>query len=92
MIKKYVDKPWVLSPLQTKNVVIEKEDKSGGTGANFLVEWQSQPGVTSPLVEAVMVNASSNLGIAFTTSGKVIRPARLALSSAQRRTTEWHWI
>lgn len=73
LIKKYLPKPLVLQGLQTKNLVIEKEDKTGGTGANFIVEWSAVAGSPSPLIEAVMVNASSNLGIAFTTSGKVIR-------------------
>lgn len=80
LIKKYIDKPLVLNALATTNVVIDKADKSGGTGANFLVEWRSDAAVSSPLVEAVMVNATSNLGIAFTTTGRVIRqpagPAR----------------
>ncbi len=76
LIKKYVDKPVLLTPLQTKNWVIDKANTAGGTGANFLVEWQAQADVTSPLVEAVMMNATSNLGIAFTTSGKVIRQTK----------------
>ncbi len=73
LLKHYVEKPLVLAPLQTTNIVIEKSDKSGGTGANFLVEWQAASDVNSPLVEAIMVNAASNLGIAFTTQAKVVR-------------------
>lgn len=73
LLKRYLDKPLVLAPLQTTNIVIEKSDKSGGTGANFLVEWQAAGDASSPLVEAVMVNAASNLGIAFTTQARVIR-------------------
>jgi hypothetical protein len=73
LLKRYVDKTLVLGPLQTTNIVIEKSDKSGGTGANFLVEWQAAGDASSPLVEAVMVNAASNLGIAFTTQAKVVR-------------------
>jgi len=73
LIKRYFDKPLVLGPLQTTNVVIEKSDKAGGTGANFLVEWQAAGDASSPLVEAIMVNAASNLGIAFTTQARVVR-------------------
>lgn len=73
LIKKYVDKPVILNPLETKNIVIDRSDTAGGTGANFLVEWQAQEDVVSPLVESVMVNATSNLGIAFTTVGKVVK-------------------
>lgn len=73
LLKKNLDKPLVLKPLQTKSFVIDRSNTAGGTGANFLVEWQSPQPVTSLLVEAMMVNASSNLGIAFTTQGKVVR-------------------
>jgi hypothetical protein len=76
LIKKYLDKPLVLGALQTSNLVVERANTDGGTGANFLVEWQAKPGnVVSPLVEGLMVNATSNLGIAFTTAAKVVRPS-----------------
>ncbi len=78
LIKKYIAKPQVLTALQTINVVVEKNNSNGGTGANFIVEWQSTENAVSPLVEAVMINASSNLGIAFTTSGRVVRKSGLA--------------
>ncbi|CAN5327990.1 DUF3124 domain-containing protein [soil metagenome] len=74
LIRKHLDKPVVLKPLETKNFVIAKEDTTGGTGANFLVEWQSpdQP-VNSPIVEALMISAGSGQGISFTTAGRVIK-------------------
>lgn len=73
LLKKNLEKPVVLNPLQTRSFVIDRSNTAGGTGANFLVEWKSDQPVVSPLVEAVMVNASSNLGIAFTTQGKVVK-------------------
>jgi hypothetical protein len=73
LIKKYVDKPMTLKPLETKNIVIERSNTAGGPGANFLVAWESADEVSSPLIEAVMVNTASNLGIAFTTTGRVVR-------------------
>ncbi|MBX9653807.1 DUF3124 domain-containing protein [bacterium] len=73
LIKKYLEKPIILGPLQTTNIIINRTDTTGGTGANFLVDWNSKGLVASPLIEAVMANASSNLGIAFTSTGKVVR-------------------
>jgi hypothetical protein len=73
LLKKYVPEPRKLKPLETVNIVIEKSNTAGGAGANFIVQWQSERGVISPVVEAVMINTSSNLGIAFTSSGKVIK-------------------
>jgi hypothetical protein len=73
LLKRYVDKPIALGPLATRNLVIEQADRTGGSGANFLVEWTAGEEVVSPIVEALMVNASSNLGISFLSPGKVIR-------------------
>lgn len=73
LIKTYVQKALILKPLQTVQIVIQEDDKSGGTGANFIVEWVSETNVSSPIVEAVMISTSGQQGISFTTTGKVIR-------------------
>jgi len=73
LLKRFVDKPVAMGPLATRNLVIEQADRAGGSGANFLVEWTAGEEVVSPIVEALMVNASSNLGISFMSPGKVIR-------------------
>lgn len=73
LIKKYIDSPVVLNPLETKNIVVGEKDQTGGTGANFIVEWDSNQQVSSPIVEAIMITTQMNQGISFTTSGKIIR-------------------
>lgn len=74
LVRKQLDAPLVLKPLQTKNFVIEKDDSSGGTGANFLVEWRSSEKTgNSPIVEALMISAGSGQGISFTSNGRVIK-------------------
>jgi hypothetical protein len=73
LVKKYLDNPLELNPLETRQFIIEQEDKAGGTGANFIVEWVSGYDVISPVIEAVMISTSSQLGISFTTSGKVVK-------------------
>lgn len=73
LIEKYVEGPIVLNPLETKHLIIEKRNTAGGVGANFIVECQADAEVSGPNVEALMVNAAHNLGIAFTSTGKVIK-------------------
>ncbi|MBA4016303.1 MAG: hypothetical protein C0483_03860 [Pirellula sp.] len=75
-IHPYVTQPLELRPLETKHLIIEKSNTAGGLGANFLVEWRSEKEVGMPIVEAVMINAAHNLGIAFTSQGKVIGRSR----------------
>ena len=73
LVKKYLEKPLVLTPLQATTMVVAKTRSSGGMAANFLIEWQADQEVNSPVVEALMVNASSNLGVSFTSVGKVLQ-------------------
>ncbi len=73
LLKKFISKPVQLQPLETVNFIINEKDKSGGTGANFIVEWSTQKHVSSPIIEAIMITTQMNQGISFTTSGKIIK-------------------
>lgn len=72
-MKSYLKKPLRLSALATTGFLAEREDTSGGSGADFLVEWVASQAVSEPIVEAVMIDAHSQQGISFVWSGKVIR-------------------
>jgi hypothetical protein len=72
-IKSYVKDRLVLKPLQTVQFVIWGKDISGGTGANFIVEWVSESDVSSPIIEAVTISTSGLQGVSFVTSGKIIK-------------------
>lgn len=71
-LKSYLKKPSRLPALGTTEVLITRDDSSGGSGANFLVEWYSNTGVTEPIIESVMIDTSSNQGISFVRRGSVI--------------------
>ena len=72
ILKKHVNKPITLKPLESLRYVVPQKDKSGGSGANFIVEWKSEQPVNSPIVETVMIGAQSGQGISFTSRGRVI--------------------
>ncbi|MDR9500683.1 MAG: DUF3124 domain-containing protein [Desulfurivibrionaceae bacterium] len=74
-LEKYVDKKVVLKPFETTRFIIPQKDKSGGSGANFLVEWHSEKAVNPPLIESVMIGAEGQQGISFTSRGEVITTA-----------------
>ena len=65
MIKAHLDQTIRLGPLQTIEFLVERRDSSGGSGANFLVEWLGTRETDKPLVEAVMVGTSGTQGISF---------------------------
>ncbi|MEA5573397.1 DUF3124 domain-containing protein [Calothrix sp. UHCC 0171] len=74
LVKKQTEGNLQLSPLATTEFFIPQQDVSGGSGANFIVEWVAETkSVTEPIVEAVMISTSFQQGVSFTTSGKVIQ-------------------
>ena len=68
-IRKYVDSPIYLKPLETIEIVIPRLDISGGTGANFIFEWSIKNQKYEPLFEAVMIWTTGTQGISFVTHG-----------------------
>jgi len=72
LLKKYVEKPVILNPLESLRYVIPERDKAGGSGANFIVEWKSDKFVNPPIVESIMIGTQSQQGISFTSRGQTI--------------------
>ena len=68
-IRRFLEKPITLAPMASTRYVVKESDKSGGSGANFLVRWQSKEPVNPPLAEGVMISTASQLGISFVTRG-----------------------
>ena len=72
LVRHYVEEPLQLGPMASTDFVVEKDDTSGGSGANFIVAWQAEQTVTAPVVEAVMVSTSMGQGISIVTEGRVL--------------------
>ncbi len=72
LLKKYVEKPVIIDPLESLRYVIPERDKAGGSGANFIVEWKSDKFVNPPIVESIMIGTKSNQGVSFTSRGRTI--------------------
>ena len=72
LLKKQIDKPITLKPLESLRYVIPERDKSGGSGANFIVEWQSEKFVNPPIVESIVIGTQAQQGVSFTSRGKEI--------------------
>jgi len=71
-LKKYLDKPVILNPLESIRYIIPERDKSGGSGASFIVGWESDKFVNPPVVESIMIGTESQQGVSFTSRGQVI--------------------
>lgn len=75
LVKTHLDQTIKLTPLQTIEFLVERRDSSGGSGANFLVEWCAERQVDKPLIEAVMVGIAGTQGICFGRTGVEISGA-----------------
>jgi hypothetical protein len=75
LVKDFLAAEHILGPLGATNFYIPQSD-TGGTGANFLVEWMADTPVSEPLIESIMLNLEGNRGISFLSKGKVIREIR----------------
>jgi hypothetical protein len=73
LLKRYIDTPTQLDAIATIRFVIKESDKSGGSGANFIVRWKSDHNVNVPIMESVMISTRTQQGISFTTRGQVIK-------------------
>ncbi|MXV37236.1 DUF3124 domain-containing protein [Flavobacteriaceae bacterium Ap0902] len=69
LINTYFDEPIFVAPMETVEIIVEEDHEQGGTGGNFIFHWATKNLDTKPLFEAVMISASGQQGISFTTQG-----------------------
>ncbi len=67
-VRSYIDHPIYLRPMESIDYVIEQQDNSGGSGANFVIDWYSRKPL-HPLFQAVMVGGLGAQAFSFTTEG-----------------------
>lgn len=72
LLRRNLERPLALAPLATHYVHIEEKDESGGFGANFIVRWRSEREMNAPIIESVMIGATSGQGISFVSPGQEI--------------------
>lgn len=63
--------------MATAQFFIDRRDPSGGSGANYLVEWSVPEGGSEPVIEAVMVGRSATgAGLIIVSRGMPVTAAR----------------
>lgn len=70
LIRSYFDHTIIIAPMETVEIVIDELDTQGGTGANFIFDWKTRPGINEPLFEGVMISTAGQQGLSFTTHGQ----------------------
>ena len=72
LVANYLKTPLVLGKMASVRYVVKESDKKGGSGANFIVEWQSDEKVNPPIIESIMIGTQSQQGLSFSSRGQVI--------------------
>jgi hypothetical protein len=71
-IGNFLAAPRVLRPMETLEFLVERRDVAGGSGSNFVVQWEADTLVSPPLVQALHLEIQTNRSIVFTTDAVVI--------------------
>jgi hypothetical protein len=59
--------------LASTRYIITEGDRTGGSGANFIVVWKSENNVNPTINEGVMIGTHSCQGISFVSRGQVLK-------------------
>ena len=71
-LRNYFSHPIYLAPLETAEIIIDEMDVEGGTGSNFIFEWQAPKDCPEPLFEGIMNSTVGQQGLSFTTQSRRI--------------------
>ena len=67
-VRKYIESTIFLNTFETLEYVVDEDDKTGGSGANFIIEWYGNEKL-NPIFQAVMIGGLGNKSFSFTTDG-----------------------
>ena len=76
LLKEFIASPRTVSPMGTFELFIEKKESEGGSGANFVIQWEAAALVNPPVVEAVHIDNQAGRPYSFITGARVIYPEK----------------
>lgn len=73
LLREYLAAPKNIPPLGTHELFVPRSDSSGGSGANFIIDWSSDRPANPPLVEALHADIREARTLLFVTTGQPIQ-------------------
>jgi hypothetical protein len=73
LLREYLPAPLALGPLGSTDVFVEHKDSLGGTGANFMVDWNAETPASAPLLETVNAYFFGAQSGVFTSRGVAVK-------------------
>ena len=70
LLREFLPKPQVIPPFGTYELYLPRSDSSGGSGANFIIDWVADKPVNPPLMEALHADIREARTLLFITTGR----------------------
>lgn len=76
LLREFLPQPQVIPPLGTYELYVPRSDSSGGSGANFIIDWSAGKPINPPLVEALHADIREARTLLFVTTARPIQMPR----------------
>ncbi|MBI5793088.1 MAG: DUF3124 domain-containing protein [Rhodocyclales bacterium] len=73
LLREFLQKPQAVPPLGTYELYVPRSDSSGGSGANFIIEWTAEKPINPPIVEALHADIREARTLLFVTTARPIQ-------------------
>lgn len=73
LLREFMPAAKTVPPLGTHELFLSRSDVSGGSGANFIIEWSAERPVNPPLVEALHADIREARTLLFVTTGRPVQ-------------------
>jgi hypothetical protein len=73
LLREYLPAPQLIPPLGTHELFVPRSDSSGGSGANFIIDWSAEKPANPPLVEALHADIREARTLLFVTTGRPLQ-------------------
>ena len=73
LLREFLTKPQAIPPLGTFELYVPRSDSSGGSGANFMIDWTAERPTNPPLVEALHADIREARTLLFVTTARPIQ-------------------
>ncbi len=73
----FIETPILLKPFASERFIVPMKERGAGSGAHFLVHWQSDAYVNPPITESIMIGTQAQQGLSFTSRGVPILDSKV---------------
>lgn len=72
-LREFLTRPQLIPPLGTFELYVPRSDSSGGSGANFIIDWTADKPINPPIVEALHADIREARTLLFVTTARPIQ-------------------